>query len=280
VDHGSPVVVSISYPSIISNQYIPNNQTGIELFGRVFPSDTVELDYSVTLSNGRGPMDEVYDLDENKAVGLRLKLIWAGEKSGIAVGGYGYYGQYSDTEEHARTYLQTNPGTSRLSFDDSEKYPVKSKEVVTEKYNEVAVSADLQIDFYGVSLFGEYVWRRVYYKDLPEKGALDMLFTGMDPNVTAYGSDYIGMGAYGLLAYTLPLDKWLGQVKIIPWGAVDWMSPFDYLDYRNVIIYRFGINIKPSPYVVIKTDIDYVSTKTNVLGGNMWILGAQVAVTF
>ncbi|MCP4677825.1 MAG: hypothetical protein GY854_20365, partial [Deltaproteobacteria bacterium] len=96
VDHGSPVLLPVQPPYMITREYIPLAQTGVQVHGRFFPSDSFFIDYAVTASNGRGPTETAYDLEDDKAIGLKLKLTYYGKKVTVALGGYGYYGRTTD----------------------------------------------------------------------------------------------------------------------------------------------------------------------------------------
>jgi hypothetical protein len=111
--------------------------------GRVFPSDRTLFDYAFTVSNGRGPIEEVYDLDNNKGLGLRLRLGYDGSKFDFEIGTYGYMGKYTDKKVTWNI----------MGF----------AEVDTESYDEYTGTASLLIKFYGVRLQSEFVRSLIKY---------------------------------------------------------------------------------------------------------------------
>jgi hypothetical protein len=92
-DHGSPAIIAAYRPYVIGEQYFPEQQTGIELFGKELVGD-YRIGYHATVTNGRSPVDAVGDPDGKLAFGGRLELEapWAGT---LKLGASGYMGRYS-----------------------------------------------------------------------------------------------------------------------------------------------------------------------------------------
>ncbi len=115
-DHGSPVVISIGKPYIIGEQFFPEHQTGLDLFGSHAQSG-FRLSYHATVSNGRGGAEAQQDQDNKFAFGGRLELEtpW-----GLKAGGAYYRGRYTGLPvalgAPAETYLEVAYGGD-LQFD-------------------------------------------------------------------------------------------------------------------------------------------------------------------
>ncbi|MBN2716873.1 MAG: hypothetical protein JXX14_13560 [Deltaproteobacteria bacterium] len=276
-DHGSPVRLTTHEPFIISNNYLPNAQTGIMVLGKIFAGNNADFDYAVTLSNGRGPADEYVDLDSNKALGLRARVNITLRDFSVSAGAYGYMGQYTDNRNALHVYTNaTNSG-----FDPTVEQPTQWIETVTSKYDEKILATDLQINFKGIQLFGEYVRGQKKYIVPTEIFAVTPLFVGASPDVDAIEPNQISQAWYGVAAYQLPFTKALKDIKITPFVGFDHLEPSDVYSYDSVSLFLGGINVKPSPYVTIKTGAYCIIPKDKtVLGDNTWFWDSQIAVSF
>ncbi|HEY0476563.1 MAG TPA: hypothetical protein VGD37_03515 [Kofleriaceae bacterium] len=114
IDHGSPVIIPTTRPYIIGEQFFPEHQTGLELFGS-HTQQGFKLDYHVTVSNGRGPSEAQEDRDRKLAFGGRLELEtpW-----GVRLGSSYYRGRYTGNPQTAgampETYLEAAYGADVL----------------------------------------------------------------------------------------------------------------------------------------------------------------------
>jgi len=278
VDHGSPVILMVHAPIFQTILMVPTQQTGIQLFGRVYLSQNLSLDYGGTISNGRGPEDSVIDLDDNKGLGLRWHLNYELDDFSIAMGQYGYTGQYTDISKA----IYSGPGTADSS----------SSTTVTEQYTERILASDVLIKFFGIRLQGEAVLRRVKYDVPPPISPAD--FNGNPALAAQYNSaSYDAHAYYGLLAYELP--AWLTTSKIR-------LTPFVYFERFNLndtfpssantsTIYSGGLNVKPCRGLVLKVEYDRFKgddmvdvlpdgTRKTTNNGVGQIVTAQAAVTF
>lgn len=109
IDHGSPVVITPGRPYIIGEQFFPEHQTGLELFGSHY-HEGFRIGYHLTASNGRGAAEAQLDQDSRLAFGGRLELEtpW-----GLKLGGSYYRGRYTGArgvETPAPTYLEAAYG--------------------------------------------------------------------------------------------------------------------------------------------------------------------------
>ena len=108
-DHGSPVIIPVVRPFIIGEQFFPEHQTGLELFGSHYHGG-FRLGYHLTASNGRGASEAQVDQDNKLAFGGRLELEtpW-----GLKLGGSYYRGRYTGAAPAggvAPTYLEAAYG--------------------------------------------------------------------------------------------------------------------------------------------------------------------------
>ncbi len=189
IEHGSPVLISIRPPFMQTSQFVPSAQTGFSVLGDFHLKPGHKIHYAITLSNGRGPMDEVYDLDNNKAAGLRLRYIYDSPSARFSFGGYGYAGKYTD-KYHRMVSIE----------------PVAMEYYANEQYREWIGTLDMRFESHGFRAQAEYVRRLVTYSERPAQEVRDG---------GGYPADYVGQGAFLLLAYTLPLKNLIGNVGII-----------------------------------------------------------------
>ncbi len=265
VDHGTPILIPVSPPLIIAKQAIPMAQTGIQLHGRFLPSASFFIDYAVTLANGRGPTESAYDLDDNKAVGLRLRLIYKGRNVQAALGGYGYYGQTTDIEKS-------------LNLDQLAQDNLQIKINETEKYQELTGSLDFLLAFYGIRLQAECVRGIIQYDKRPFRTHAPVT---TEP-IGGYMPDYIKFHVYGLLAWELPLHKYLGEMTLTPYLFIERSVPEDALEVANPFYIRFGVNYKPNPFIVLKVEAGRSTTESVSLNPDpqYWTVSGQAAVSF
>jgi len=242
VDHGTPVLIMCRAPGAQIMEFVPSKQLGIQLFGKVFFAKNFTFDYAGTISNGRGPMDTVYDLDNNKGIGMRWKLSYEKDDFSAAIGQYGYTGKYTDVTK-------------------SQDMKMNTVVTPTNQYTEYDLANDLLIKFHGLRLQSEAVFKEVKY-DVPPA-------TGQD-----YSASYLAHTVYGLLAYELP-ESWTGgKVRVMPYLYEEWAKPDDTSTMIGSLrVNVVGINVRPYTNLVLKAE--YV-TVANTLKN----LNIQLAVTF
>lgn len=271
-DHASTVLLTVFYPHVMNWDLLPETQLGLQMYGSVFPADSLKLDYAVTFSNGRGPIDTVMDLDENKAVGLRAKGTWSHGDWKIALGGYGYYGKYTDLERRAEIYLNAD-----LTPDETSGSALGSRLYTTKKYKERVLVSDLSIAWKGLHLFGEYAFRQLEFIKHPAENP-DYQFVQNGNIAERYVPNSIGRTFYAMLSWTLPLEKWT-HVGVTPYVGYDGHHNDFMTDWYYQKTMHVGLNVRPSPYVVVKTEgiVDLFSER---LGGRMTSIAGQLAVSF
>jgi hypothetical protein len=241
VDHGTPVLIMCRAPGAQIMEFVPSKQLGIQIFGKVFFAKNFTFDYAGTISNGRGPMDTVYDLDNNKGIGLRWKLSYEKDDFSAAIGQYGYTGKYTDVTK-------------------SQDMKMNTVVTPTNQYTEYDLANDLLIKFHGLRLQSEAVFKEVKYAVPPA-------------SVQGYSASYLAHTVYGLLAYELP-ESWTGgKVRIMPYIYEEWINTSDISTMGTLRVNVAGINIRPYTNLVLK--LEYLK-----VGSDLQSLTSQLAVTF
>lgn len=277
VDHGSPVLLGVQPPYMQIREMVPLAQTGLQLFGRFFAGYDAYVDYAVTLSNGRGPVDELVDLDENKGLGLGLKATHDGTDLTVTLGGYAYYGQYTDS--HFSTLVVVDPTTGTL--DDDAEEPLTYREEIIEQYDELVLSSDVLVQFSGVRLQSELVWRRADYDSVAARARRETLFSGASlVNDHLFQASNTGFGYYVLLAYELPIPTEVVPVRFTPYFMWEDTEANDTTPYLNMKLMVAGLNAKPLPELTLKAEYVEAIPESDLYGGNMRAVQGQVAVTF
>ncbi len=262
VDHGSPVRLPVMPPYFMVRELIPSAQTGVQLFGRVFPFASAYLDYAVTLSNNRGSTDSVYDMENNKALGFRLKGTYESTDFTAALGGYLYYGTVRDVIKRISSYIPV----FRIQIDE------------TEQYTELVGSLDLLLKLYGARLQVEYLQGAIQYSKRP----LRVLPVLEQPTpLQEYQPDYEEWALYALLGYDFFFDPGTTEMVLTPYGAFEYIVTDDTYPDLTEWMLRFGLNFRPSPFVVLKLEAtDSVFPDSNLLEHGIWSYSAQMAVSF
>ncbi len=262
-DHGSTVLLTTRLPHFLWEQMFPLSQTGLMLKGRFFFLQSAYLDYALTLSNGRGPMDSLADLDNNKGAGFRLKATLEKSRFSVSVGASGYLGAYRDIK--------------RTLIVDTDTGHFGSSRETTEAYDERDLALDLRLDLWGFRLQSEAIFRDQRYTLPPTaNGGVQ------DPSQsrTAYMSSFIGRSFYVLLGYELPLSRYLGQVEIMPYLVFDWHDPMDNdPTYENQSLFG-GLNIRPLPDLVVKLEVSHLWMDVMLTSQSSWSTTAQAALSF
>ncbi len=275
IDHGSPVLLTILQPYFQMREMVVKAQTGMQIFGRFLPTSKIYLDYAITLSNGRGPTEAVFDLDENKAVGVRLHLTYDNMKVRFSAGGYGYVGTKTDRKKV-------------VSITDNDKKPIRVDMVDVSRAWEYALTADAKLNLYGLMLQSEYVWRRIDFDVtyqmrsewvLLKGGTISDALAEEEQNMWFVPS-YTGYSVYILLGYTLPLEKLIGAVLITPYVYFERNASFDFIRFANLRFFRAGINMKPTTFLTLKLEYAIQIAETDAYGTNINNVALQMAVTF
>ncbi len=164
IDHGSPAIIPVQRPYVIGEQFIPEHQTGIEVFGSTHVG-TTDVSYHATVSNGRHPAEATQDPDMKLAFGGRLALTTPMFGGTLSVGVSGYMGRMTAL---ATSVLGPPPASA----------------------DEIAYAADVVWKHGGLLVQGELMGRDLEYL----VGRRPLIGAGFAPN----GRD---LGAYVLTGY-------------------------------------------------------------------------------
>jgi len=257
-DHGSPTIITVHKPFPIGDGMFPEHQTGLIALGKYFIGGAA-LGYALTLSNGRGPYDAIRDLDNNKAVGGRL-YVESSALGNLTVGVDAYRGRYTAS-------------TKRYRIDTSGSQPAAVIYRTTDSaYDELSLGADLRWIYGGLLVQGEFMMNEAAYDDRYRPRTV-----GFDPRPT-FAADYRRIGGYLLLGYR---TRWL---NLMPYVMAEHSS------YTNTDLappawaYTAGVNIRPTPNVVLKAEIadaHFLGMGSTGLGkDDLPYFGSQVAWAF
>lgn len=230
VDHGSPAIISVFRPYIIGEALFPERQTGLEVYG-AFNFGPSQLGYHVTLSNGRGPIDTYSDLDGNKAIGGRLFFKHDAGIGTLTVGTSGYRGRYTDSTD---SYSGSASGLTLIH-------------TPTVRYEELSLAVDAKWEMGGLLVQSEAILNDVAYDDKvrPTVAAFD----GGPPG---YMPDHRRYGVYGLAGYRTSF------IGTMPYISAEYFDEGAYAYSAPVSAILGGLNVRPTPRVVLKAQYSYV----------------------
>jgi hypothetical protein len=228
-DHGSPTIIAVHKPFPISGTMFPEHQTGLMAHGKYF-IDTTVIGYAVTLTNGRGSLATVRDLDDNKALGGRL-YVETSAVGNLTLGVAGYRGRYTASTKRYR-----------VNTDGPE--PVAELYRVTDSaYDEMSLGADARWLWKGLHLQCEVMTNEAAYDDSARPSVV-----GFNPE-PSFVADYRRFGAYVLAGYRTP---WLGLMPYAIWEHSNYTNS-DFLPPTSA--WTVGLNARPTPNVVLKAEL-------------------------
>ncbi len=268
VEHGPTVIIPFHPPLMQIWRMVPPRQLGLQISGVFFPRADSSLEYYITVSNGRDgefPTENV-DLDDNKALGVGLRYNLQKTSWSVSVGGYGFIGKNTDIVK--KLYLNQQDMDTEVVIED------------TYREQEIDLSAFLLVKLFGIRLQSEYIWRRSEYDIHPPLDPVDLLFAGESlSNMSGNEPSYTGHGIYALLAYQLPLDRWLNTVKILPYVLYEHAVKNDLKPHYDHQLVSMGVNVRPSPWTTLKFEYLYHVPKTELMEP-MQIVSLQLAISF
>ncbi|MEO8904792.1 MAG: hypothetical protein ABI488_20405 [Polyangiaceae bacterium] len=230
VDHGSPAIIGIRPPAVVAYELFPAHQTGLQLYGSTF-FDPIEVGYNLTISNGRGPVEYV-DFNDDKAVGGRL-YVKTDAVGSLTFGTTAYRGGYYDRS--AKYFVKNVNGQ-----------PIVDQQYTTiSKYKELSLGADLKWQWKHFLVQGEAIMNQVKFAN----GARPRVQNLAPPN--GFQPDYLRWGAYGLVGYRTPF------VQTMPYAMVQYAFSPDNPIIPPILGVQFGLNIRPTPAVVLKTELTF-----------------------
>ncbi len=257
-DHGSPAIIGVHKPFAINDQLFPERQTGIEVYGKFF-FDSTAVGYFLTLSNGRGPMDALRDLDSNKAIGGRLFLETTAFGN-LTLGLNAYRGRYTASTKRYRIEARDGADPKVVLYRN-----------IDVSYQELSLGLDAKLLWKDLHVQGELMLN---------EGAYDAdhrpLTAGFEPRPT-FVADYRRIGGYALVGYRLP---WL---TIMPYAMIEYLNFANTDQVGPVTSYTGGINLRPTPNVVLKAEFGlakFAHLGSQGFGSDLTNFGAQAAWAF
>ena len=225
VDHGSPVIIGPAKPYLIVYGFFPVAQTGFELLGSVSVGDSMTLGYHLTLSNGRGPVEQYQDYDANKALGGRVFLRgnWLGD---LTIGASAYGGTVTDRRR------QINLATQQPTWFNFE------------HARELSLAADVRWLWRGLHVQAEAAVHQKVWSDGERP-----VVTNLTTTVIGSQPDLQRFALYVLAGYRLPFFNLMpyllyGYLDTNQRTALDGASRAEQL--------AGGLNIRVAPRVVLK----------------------------
>jgi hypothetical protein len=257
-DHGSPTIIPVTRPYVIGLELLPERQTGLLLFGSFYASESVTLRYQMGLSNGRGPLQDYADLDENKAVTLRLQCHHHGAGD-LDLGATAYLGRYTDLEQLIRA------NGSSLVVDER----------LRQSYDEASWALDARYVQGGLHLQAEFIVNERAYR---EGGRPARSATQFQPDDRRYGG-------YVLTGYRF---DWLG---VMPYATAEYFSPLNTFEPTRPATqdvfgdFGLGINSRPATNITLKLEgnlgvFDVENSKGSAFEHPLLAIQAQVAWAF
>ncbi|HEY6881197.1 MAG TPA: hypothetical protein VI299_24395 [Polyangiales bacterium] len=230
VDHGSPTIIPVLRPYVMTLQLFPERQTGLQAFGRYALSTHNAVNYAVTVSNGFGPISEYRDLDSNKAVGGHIN--WTNDGLGeFRIGGSWFYGR--DTS-----------ATQPLTFKPDGSIGSRTK--ISQQSDVLSLAADLRWMWSGLLVQGEVLTQQRRFTSQGSVGAPNALAG----NQVLAPKDALSWGTYALVGYRF---RWLG---VMPYVIQTYNYRYDASAYTfgESSAVAGGLNIRPVDSVVLKLE--------------------------
>jgi len=237
VDHGTPTTIDTHKPYIIGEQYLPERQTGLLAQGSL-RRGIHRFGYNVGVSNGRGPIDAYYDMDNNKAGTLHLSWQSNSPIGDLTLGASGYVGRYTNSQRKLTVKSAKIRGKDTLQL--------TSEDTIKEQYDEYSLAMDAQWSRGGFQVFSEVAMNVRRYTDAgrPE---LQGSFLGLiDPTpAKRIQPDTRRIGGYLIGGYRF---SWLG---IMPYAQIEYVY-LDTVDLPATAAATLGFNVRPHESVTLK----------------------------
>lgn len=252
VDHGSPTIIGIRRPFVITEAFLPERQTGIEVYGRRHFSQGL-MGYHLTVSNGRGIAEEYTDFDSSKAFGGRL--FFSTRAVGELVMGTSFY-----TAERIDRRDRWTLVNGVRTFESTE----------IARSQELALAADLKWLWKDLHFQAEILTRRRDFDDRKRERLGDYAYPAFVPDNRRWG-------AYALLGYRTPF------AGIMPYVVIEEVT-FPTGDISRASGLHVGLNYRPEPALVLKAELVHAwfpdALKTSFGVDTLTLYSAQVAWVF
>ena len=255
VDHGSPALIDVFPPYVITQQLFPSAQQGAEIYGsRQFGA--VRAGYDLTISTGR------MQSASNDWVGGNApytsndhRLGWGGHLfletralGVLRVGASVYTGRYTEGTQQGPDFA------------------------MVQQYDELALGLDAKWEVERLLVVGEVLRQGVAFTDAGRAALAAKL------GQSTY-ADYVASGGYLLAGYRLP---WLG---IMPFAMVQRHVPNDTKPHQSLVAITGGLNVRVLPNLVVKASVTKpfwpdAGAADLPYSQSLLVTGAQVAWAF
>ncbi|MEM6733250.1 MAG: hypothetical protein AAF658_16950, partial [Myxococcota bacterium] len=214
----------------------------------------------VSISNGRGSVSNIQDLDNNKALGARV-YYETRELGDLTVGLSGYMGRSTD----------------RIFSIDVGSPPARVSTEPTTQFDEQSLGVDLRWSFEGFYLAAEYIQNDVAFTERGRPTTAEFWpFVGTD---LQRQPDFRRWGAYGLVGYRIE------SIGLMPYALIERVDYGRSNPFEGIENWNFGLNWQITPYVVAKFELNRVelfggATAELIAGEDFWGINSQIAWSF
>jgi hypothetical protein len=227
VDHGTPTLISLTFPAYMILDFWPTRQVGIEALG-VLHALPWAIGYHAYVTNGR--TRALVDFSDGKLLGGRI-FARTRRPLPMTIGISGFVGGGEDEVKRV-----ADLGTGAIARD------------AVIEYDEQGLAADVSLDIGDLRLRAEAVFRQVFYED----GRRGPRFEQGPGVLLGDASDRRELGAYLLAAYRLP---WAGLEPFVFVDYAQWPSPLGDV----IFLPSAGLNVHFTPVTLLKLQYSYVT---------------------
>jgi hypothetical protein len=250
VDHSVTVLLTPRVPYLLN--YIPRTQVGIQVHGTVY-LPVVDIKYNLYVSNGQDVAAAVKDYANDKCFGGRLRMNAQSRLfNELSLGVSGYYGRQIQKTEYLKVnYSIFNDGNTVYQSNTAN----PDLDPFTKTYidlEESLLGLDMKIDFKGLAIQGEGIYRKNNYKIYSDDYIRTHFYVNSNPKIPIIWAYYVQS------SYKLPFS--LLGAKFTPYFRYEFMhrqveSISSFLprpDQGDLEVFSGGLNIRQNPFIVFK----------------------------
>lgn len=240
VDHGSPVILTISQPTQYSYaQIYPKSQLGIMEEGKIFIGDA-DLSYSLYFSSGRDNQSLYRVKDLSVGGQLRLSLPLLDE---FNIGFSGYTGRVNTKMRYA---VYTIKDLNTFAFES------KFADVDTFKYRENVVGGDIRLSKWRTTLQAEVNYQHITDHRKASNNTSGTLATYVIGSVDVLKKEDLKITPYAYYEYVKYLERLqnpLNNVSVMSDGYHKFMGGINFRAFTN-----YGIKLEYNFTRLLMTD--------------------------
>ena len=257
-DHGDPNFTTLRMPYLILLKAFPTAQTGVNIFGRYFLTDSTHIKYDFYIGNGEGPSSNTGNDDQSFALGGRLALELL--DGALKLGASFYFGD--KTDDMMVGTLEEKDGTYYMAWSDE----ITFRRIIKKVYG-----LDFRLELGELVLQAEGLLHQAEGKTNAADFKEWMFYTQLEYTFLRKLTPYFRFEYSNMLFVNqiIPALVFLLESEGVPL----------YKKNDVVHLFSFGLNYRPIPSVVLK--LDYSISKTQTSGPNydfqMYSLGISVA---